>query len=304
MSVPAWLLDVFAAVMLLVAAVSATRLVIAGRAGRPGHPAVPDADIDVSHLLMGVAMAGTLVATLTTLPAAAWEAVFALLTAWFGYRVIREYRGGRGVRALVSEHHAPHLLHSAAMLYMFLALRSLARTGAAGSTPSAMSGMGSAGLRLPTLALLFAFLLVAYVVADLDRTPAPRALTTPRAPRLATLLGLATPQPAATPTLAAAGAFALAPAGAPTLATATTVAQSAPLTPANSTTPEIPEAPPASASTTAPEPPTKTSIPAISVTPEASAMSPLASRLLGPGVARGCRIAMGVTMAFMLIIML
>jgi len=65
MSVPAWLLDAFAAVMLLVAAVSATRLTIAARAGRLGGLADPDADIDVSHLLMGIAMAGTLVAALT-----------------------------------------------------------------------------------------------------------------------------------------------------------------------------------------------------------------------------------------------
>jgi hypothetical protein len=33
-------------------------------------------------------------------------------------------------------------------------------------------------------------------------------------------------------------------------------------------------------------------------------VAPAISGLLGPGVARGCRIAMGVTMAFMLIIMI
>jgi hypothetical protein len=286
MSVPAGLLDVFAAVMLLVAAVSATRLVIAGRAGRLGRPADPDADIDVSHLLMGVAMAGTLVAALTTLPAAAWEAVFALLTAWFAYRVLREYRGGRGLRALVSEHHAPHLLHSAAMLYMFLALRSTSPSSRAisGSTSSAaMSGMGSAGLRLPTLALLFAFLLVAYVVADLDRTPAPRALAAPHAPRLATLLGLTTSQPV----LATPAGPTLAPAG--------------PVVPATTTAPRLT---PATTATLTPGPPAATSTPATSAIPGTPDTSPMPSRLLGPGVARGCRIAMGVTMAFMLIIMI
>ena len=184
MSVPAWLLDIFAAVMLVVAAVSAARLAIAWRGGRRSDP---DADIDVSHLLMGLAMAGTLTASLSTLASGGWEVIFGALTAWFAYRVAREYRG-RGLRALVSEHHAPHLLHSAAMLYMFLALR----TAAPGhSTSSAMPGMSAAGLRLPTLALLFAFLLCAYVVADLDRVPAPPALArfqlaspapTPRAP--------------------------------------------------------------------------------------------------------------------------
>ena len=165
MSVPAWLLDIFAAVMLVVAAVSAARLAIAWRAGRRSDP---DADIDVSHLLMGLAMAGTLAASLSTLPSGAWEVIFGALTAWFAYRVAREYRG-RGLRALVSEHHAPHLLHSAAMLYMFLALRTVAP-----GHSTAMAGMSAAGgqsLRLPTLALAFAFLLCAYVVADLDRVP-------------------------------------------------------------------------------------------------------------------------------------
>ena len=257
MSVPAWLLDAFAAVMLLVAAVSATRLTIAARAGRLGGLADPDADIDVSHLLMGIAMAGTLVAALTALPSTAWEVVFALLTVWFAARVVREYRGGHGLRALVSEHHAPHLLHSAAMLYMFLALRPPARTGAADSASPAMSGMNPAGLRLPTLALLFAFLLVAYVVADLDRVPAPRAL--------------ATPAPAIVPALVPAGP---------------------PLTPELSMAASTPATPPTPAN------------PGTSKTPDAPETSLLASRLLSPGIARGCRIAMGVTMAFMLIIMI
>jgi Domain of unknown function (DUF5134) len=236
-TVPAWLLDIFAGVMLLVAAVSAARLAA-------GHRD-PDADIDVAHLLMGVAMAGTLTASLAVLPPVAWEVIFGLLTAWFGYRVAREYRAGQGLRALVREHHAPHLLHSAAMLYMFLALRPPAPT---------MAGMGAAGLRLPTLALLFAFLLVAYAVADLDRIPAPRARPAPAA-----LLGLPAPAPA----LATVGAPAPAPA------------------PAVTTIPEAPSAPIA-----------------------APASETAAHRVLGPGVARGCRIAMGVTMAFMLIIMI
>jgi hypothetical protein len=167
MTVPAWLLDTFAAIMLLVAAVSAARLAVSRRD--------PDADIDGAHLLMGAAMAGTLTASLSTLPSGAWEVIFGLLTAWFGYRVAREYRAGRGLRALVREHHAPHLLHSAAMLYMFLALRPPSH----GTPSGAMAGLGAAGLRLPTLALLFAFLLVAYVVTDLDRIPAPRAFAVP-----------------------------------------------------------------------------------------------------------------------------
>jgi Domain of unknown function (DUF5134) len=250
MSVPVWLLGIFAAVMLLVATVSAARLALARRADR-------DADIDVSHLLMGIAMAGTLVASLSTLPALAWEIVFAALTVWFACRVTREYQAGRGLRALVSEHHAPHLLHSAAMLYMFLALRP-----ATGQSTSAMAGMSAGGqsLRLPTLALLFAFLLCAYVVADLNRVPAPRLSPAAPAPAL-TLATTAAPAP-----------------GTP-LASRTTLASGTSLAPGTPLASAAPLAPPAP-------------------------IAPALTGLLSPAVARGCRIAMGVTMAFMLIIMI
>jgi Domain of unknown function (DUF5134) len=257
-SVPAWLLDTFAAVVLLVAAVSAARLAIAWRAGRRSDP---DADIDVSHLLMGLAMAGTLTVSLSTLPSGAWEVIFGALTLWFAYPFAREYRG-RGLRALVSEHHAPHLLHSAAMLYMFLALRTVAPGHSTSSAMASMSGISATGgqsLRLPTLALLFAFLLCAYVVADLDRVPAPPA------PALARL-HLATPAPA--PSMALAGV-------------------------PSSAAPALTSPPPTQALTA-------TQSPAASPAPEAPALS----GLLSPGVARGCRIAMGVTMAFMLITMI
>jgi len=262
MSVPAWLLDIFAAGMLGVAAVSAARLALAWRAGRRSDP---DADIDVSHLLMGLAMAGTLAASLSTLPSGAWEVIFGALTAWFAYRVAREYRG-RGLRALVSEHHAPHLLHSAAMLCMFLALRTSASHAGAPAVP-AMPGMSATGLRLPTLALLFAFLLCAYVVADLDRVPPPPALAR---------FHIASPAPA--PSMALAGAPA--PSAAPALAT-----------------PTITPAPPAAA--TSPAPPDAATTPA-----SPAPVAPALAGLLSPGVARGCRIAMGVTMAFMLITMI
>jgi hypothetical protein len=159
---PAWILDVFAAVMLVVAALSAARLA-ASRAWQRGSVVT---DTDVAHLLMAIAMAGMLTASLTTLPDGWWEVVFAIMTVWFGYRVVRDARAN-GVRALAGGHCAPHLAHSAAMLYMFAAVTA----GTAG-----MSGMGgSAGaqtLRYPTLAFVFAFVLAGYCVWDLDQLPA------------------------------------------------------------------------------------------------------------------------------------
>jgi hypothetical protein len=152
---PDWILDVLAAIMLMVAAVSAARLV----AARPWPRGAVVTDI--SHLLMGIAMAGMLVSGLTTLPNDAWVAVFAVLTAWFGYRVGRDYRAS-GARALAVGHCAPHLVHSAAMVYMFLAIKAPAASGM-----GRMSGMPT--LSVPTLAFLFALILAGYTIWDLHQ---------------------------------------------------------------------------------------------------------------------------------------
>jgi hypothetical protein len=162
---PALLLDFFAAIMLAVAAISAARLVAARQLARP----TAHADTDGAHLLMSVAMAGMLVAGLRTLPSGAWEVVFAVLTAWFAGRVGMEARRGPapgpGSRPLTGAHHVPHLVHSAAMLYMFLALGAPGR----GTLMAGMNATGGAGtLQLPTLALAFALLLSGLAVADLD----------------------------------------------------------------------------------------------------------------------------------------
>ena len=158
---PAWILDIFAAIMLVVAAVSAARLV----AARPWQPGAIITDTDISHLLMGIAMAGMLASSLTTLPNGAWAVVFAVLTAWFGYRVVRDYRAS-GARALAVGHCAPHLVHSAAMLYMFLAITGPVASGTGMSGMSGMTGMST--LSYPTLAFLFALILIGYTIWDLD----------------------------------------------------------------------------------------------------------------------------------------
>ena len=168
--IPAWILDIFAAIMLVVAAVSAARLV-AARPWQHGAQRVALADIDVAHLLMAIAMAGTLVASLQTLPNGAWEVIFGVMTAWFAYRVVRDVQVS-GVRALAGGHCAPHLIHAAAMLYMFLALTAPAAHG------SGMSGMSGAAstmgtLGLPFLAFVFALLLIGYSIWDLDQLSGP-----------------------------------------------------------------------------------------------------------------------------------
>jgi hypothetical protein len=222
---PAWLLDIVAAIMLAVSAVSAARL-IAARAWRAGSSLT---DVDIAHLLMGIAMAGMLVSGLTTLPDIAWEIIFGLLTAWFVSRVAAEIRAYGIRRSLSDGHCAPHLFHSAAMLYMYLAITAPASGGTGG-----MAGMGGAGgtgmptLEYPTLALLFALVLSGYSVWDIDR-----------------LSGSSLEDPS--PEEAGAGGGRVSP---------------------------------------------------------DRALPPAASVLLSRGTATGCRIAMGVAMTFMLIIMI
>jgi len=163
--IPAWILDIFAAIMLVVAAVSAARLV----AARPWQRGAVVTDTDISHLLMGIAMAGMLAPGLTTLPNGAWAAVFCVLAAWFGYRVVRDYRAS-GARALAVGHCAPHLAHSAAMVYVFLAITAPAAGGSGMGGMSGTGGMaGMSTLSVPTLAFVFALILVGYSIWDLDQ---------------------------------------------------------------------------------------------------------------------------------------
>ena len=165
MSTPAWILEIFAAVMFLVAEVSAGQLVIA-RAWTRRDSA--DADIAVSRLLTGIAVAGILVPGLSILPNAAWEVAFAVMTAWLAWRLWLESRG-RGA-AVARGHYAPPLVQSAAMLYIFAALAAQSVSSTGGM--AGMAGWSSSGLpalHAPTLALIFALLLVAFAVHDLDR---------------------------------------------------------------------------------------------------------------------------------------
>ena len=169
---PSWILDSFAAIMLAVAVVSTARLAVA-RPWQQGTRAAL-ADIDVSHLLMAVAMAGMLAANLKTLPNSAWDVIFAVMTAWFAYRVIRNAQVS-GVRALAGGHCAPHLIHAAAMLYMFRAFTAPTThgSGGMGGMADGMSGMGT--LQLPFLAFAFALLLIGYSIWALDQISGPGA---------------------------------------------------------------------------------------------------------------------------------
>jgi Domain of unknown function (DUF5134) len=281
---PAWLLDAVAALMLGVAAVSATRLV----AARPWRPGAVVVDTDLAHLLMAIAMAGMLAPSLRTLPDVPWEVIFGLVAAWFAARVARDARTN-GVRALAGGHCAPHLVHSCSMLYMFLAMTVAAGAGGMSGMAGTAGGQGSAmTLAYPTLALLFAFILVGYSIWDLDQLSGRRySLAAPRV----SLAGAAVPGAPipGLPVLAGPEPGSLVP--------PKTVAQGDSGTPRASGA--LPGPRPEPAEHEAGHNPAASDSRANARAP---AIEEAAALLLSPAVTIGCRVAMGIAMAFMLFI--
>jgi hypothetical protein len=159
MSSPSWLRYLLAAVMIVTAVYCVSRLAAARLRGRPAEP-----DVDIVHVLMGVAMAGMLVPRLRSLPDGAWEAAFGAAVAWFGWQAIRAHRAGGS-----AAHCVPHVLASGAMVYMFLAAP-LAGTGPAWAGV-VMDGQSAASIRFPVLALALAVALFGYVMWVTDRLP-------------------------------------------------------------------------------------------------------------------------------------
>ncbi len=262
---PAWILDIFAALMLVVAAVSAARLV-AARPWQAGSATTPD--VDVAHLLMGIAMAGMLAAGLATLSNPAWVVVFAVLTAWFAVRVLRD-ASANGVRALAGGHCAPHLVHCGAMVYMFAAI---AAPAAGGSGMGGTSGSAMQTLHYPTLAFVFALILIGYSIWDLDQLSGRRYSRATAGPSPA-VAAIGVPAMAAAESVAATFSSASA-----------TGAAAAASAPSGSATVGQDQAGPSGRGS--------------------DGGSAGRGFLLSPGTTVGCRIAMGVTMALMLLLMI
>jgi len=166
MTNPGWLNDIFAAVMVAVAVYSVGRLVAARTWSRPTHQ-----DIDVTHILMGTAMAGMLVSDLNPIPTGAWEVVFSALSGWFiwrCYQFVKDPSTGLGYDQHVHRlsRRLIHLVMSLAMLYMLLA-----------AAPSEVRSGGSMAMGVATgattnfvlLPLVFIVALFASAIWEVDR---------------------------------------------------------------------------------------------------------------------------------------
>ena len=163
---PEWLDRSLAALMMVVALYSGARVVAARRWARPTH-----VDVDLAHLLMGIAMAGMLTASLNPVPTGVWEIAFGALGAWFVYRCVRFVRT-KGLEGRDDDHvhhlshYLTHLVMVGAMLYMYAV--ATPGVGASRDAGMAMNGATGSASRSVALPLLFVVVLLASAVWELD----------------------------------------------------------------------------------------------------------------------------------------
>lgn len=177
MAGPWWLAVALATVMIATAIYCAGRLTLSRLWRRP-----TEVDADALHVVMGVAMAGMLLPRLSPLPPAAWEATFGVAAAWFGSQAIRSPRRRASGSAWRCSHPVPHLVESAAMIYMLAALPG-AGPGRAGQAMP-MPGMGGErpGGGFVALAVVLALFMIGYVLWTADQFTAMARATAPAAP--------------------------------------------------------------------------------------------------------------------------
>lgn len=158
MSVTPWLTEALAGVMLVTAAYAATRLLTAWSWHRRLHY-----DVEVTHVLMGAAMAGMLAPALDTGVAGTWEVVFGTLAVWFTWKtalclVRGDQANGGDAHPHRATHYFSHAVMSYGMLYMYLT--PMARPGAAAATAM------PAGTGAPSGAVLLSLVLVMVLLAS------------------------------------------------------------------------------------------------------------------------------------------
>lgn len=141
--VPSWLYYLLGVLMLAVAAYGATLLGLSASANRAAGR-----DVEVSHVAMGLAMAGMFVPAWVLGPSWLWELVFIALLVWFVFQSVQSIRAW-GL-------HVPHYTVHAAMSFAMLLMYWFA--GVSSSGAMSMSTRSSGRLD-PGLALLVAFVL-------------------------------------------------------------------------------------------------------------------------------------------------
>ena len=149
---PSWLYYLFGVLMLVVAAYSVVLLISSVATRRP-----LGLDVDVSHLFMGLSMAGMFVTRWAFGPNNAWELIFSVLLIWFVARSIQSIQRW----GLHLSHFLIHAVMSLAMLLMYWFPMSA-------STESMSMSMPSTGSKLdPGLGFVLACILFASAIFTL-----------------------------------------------------------------------------------------------------------------------------------------
>jgi hypothetical protein len=155
LSTPPWLYYLFGVLMLAVAAYCSTLLILGAVTRRPAGR-----DVEISHLLMGVAMAGMFVGEWSFGPSAMWEIIFSLLMIWFlaaSVQSVQRY-------GLHLPHALIHALMNFTMLLMYWFPMGASRSG---SMSMSMSAAAPGGRVDPGLVSLLALILCASAVFTL-----------------------------------------------------------------------------------------------------------------------------------------
>jgi Domain of unknown function (DUF5134) len=163
---PAWIPYSLAAVMVAVSLYCVGRLIFARLWGRLNHT-----DVNVSHILMGAAMAGALVPSHNPVSRGVGEVVFGVLGAWFLARsgLFLARRAGSDRTGPPQDHHLSHypihMVMAGAMVYMYAV--GTPRVG--GQGPAMLMSVTTAGPQgYVALSLLFVVGLFGSAVWQLD----------------------------------------------------------------------------------------------------------------------------------------
>ncbi len=152
MSTPSWLYYLFGVLMLAVAGYCTSLLILSVPTHRPAGR-----DVEISHIFMGIAMAGMFVGDWAFGRTAVWEIIFGILLIWFLVESIQSVRT-YGL-------HLPHALIHAVMSFAMLLMYWFPMGASAGAM--SMSASTTAPRLDPGVAFVVAFILFASAIFTL-----------------------------------------------------------------------------------------------------------------------------------------
>lgn len=156
MAYPTWLAYFFSALMAVVAVYCVVRIALARPRGK-----VIEYDVDISHLLMAVAMIGMLVPKWNKISNTVWVVVFFAFLVWFAAKALVEFRSRSHMPAPIVADHVRHNIFHGVMALAMLDMYWIGMPMSASPHGAAMSSMsgaqGNAFLNLLVVVALLGF---------------------------------------------------------------------------------------------------------------------------------------------------